>query len=153
MSTPLTVNGHEVAIEADPETPLLTVLRNDLGLLGSRFGCGLGLCGACNVTVDGADVPACDTPLWSVAGKTVVTVEGLSDGDRLHPVQRALLDAQAAQCGFCISGIVVRAAALLERTPSPDEHQVAEALEQNLCRCGVQRRIVDAVVSAGQEPS
>ncbi len=145
----LTVNGRVVAVDAEPETPLLTVLRNDLGLMGARFGCGLGLCGACFVRLDGAVVPSCDTPLWSAGGATVVTVEGLAEGDRPHPVQQALLDEQAAQCGFCISGITVRAAALLEADPRPDESAVAEALDQNLCRCGVQRRIIRAVVKAG----
>jgi nicotinate dehydrogenase subunit A len=150
MSISLTVNGRPVEVDADPDTPLLSVLRNELGLLGSRFGCGMGLCGACFVQVDGTVVPACDTPLWSVPGATVTTVEGLAaDDGTLHPVQQALLDRQAAQCGFCISGIAVRAAALLEQTPSPDAGQVAEALERNLCRCGAHGRIVQAVVDAG----
>ncbi|MCW2760703.1 MAG: (2Fe-2S)-binding protein [Marmoricola sp.] len=148
-----TVNGREATVDVDPDTPLLTVLRNDLGLLGSRFGCGLGLCGACFVRMDGNVVPACDTPVWSAGGRDVVTVEGLADGDQLHPVQQALLDTQAAQCGFCISGIVMSAAALLETNPRPDEQAVVEALDRNLCRCGVQRRVVDAVVRAGRESS
>jgi nicotinate dehydrogenase subunit A len=147
----LTVNGRAVTVEADPETPLLTVLRNDLGLLGSRFGCGMGLCGACFVTVDGAVVPSCDTPLWSAAGKAVTTVEGLvAEDGTLHPVQQALLDGQAGQCGFCLSGIVVRAAALLEENPSPDAATVSEALQRNLCRCGAHGRIVKAIVEAGR---
>jgi nicotinate dehydrogenase subunit A len=149
----LRVNGAEVEVEAAADTPLLTVLRNDLGLLGSRFGCGLGLCGACFVRLDDAVVPACDTPMWSAAGRAVVTVEGLAPGDALHPVQQALLDHQAAQCGFCISGIAVRAAALLDEDPAPDAATVARALDRNLCRCGAQRRIVDAVVAAGQARS
>lgn len=148
-TVPLTVNGEPTEVRADPETPLLTVLRNDLGLLGTRFGCGLGLCGACNVWVDGAVVHACDTPIWSVAGKSVVSVEGIAEDGRLHPVQQALLDHQAAQCGFCISGIVMSAAALLEEDPHPDESTVAQALDGNLCRCGSQRRILAAVVDAG----
>jgi nicotinate dehydrogenase subunit A len=138
----LTVNGRAVSVTAHPDTPLLTVLRNDLGLTGSRFGCGLGQCGACFVQIDGAVVASCDTPLWSVAGRSVVTIEGLTP----HPVQQALLDEQAAQCGFCISGIVVRAAALLDSDPHPDEDTVAEALDRNLCRCGAHRRIIRAVV-------
>jgi nicotinate dehydrogenase subunit A len=146
----LRVNGAEVAVEAAPDTPLLTVLRNDLGLLGSRFGCGLGLCGACFVRMDDAVVPACDTPVWSAAGRSVVTVEGLAPDGELHPVQQSLLDSQAAQCGFCISGIAVRAAALLDDDPSPDAATVARALDRNLCRCGAQRRIIDAVVAAGK---
>lgn len=148
--TRLTVNGRAVAVTADPDTPLLIVLRNDLGLMGSRFGCGLGLCGACLVRMDDAVVPSCDTPLWAAAGRSVVSVEGLAPGDELHPVQQALLDHQAAQCGFCISGIAVRAAALLDEQPQPDAATVAEALDRNLCRCGAQRRIIDAVVDAGR---
>jgi nicotinate dehydrogenase subunit A len=147
----LTVNGAQVEVEAEPDTPLLSVLRNDLDLYGARFGCGVGLCGACFVRIDGAAVPSCDTPMWSVEHKAVVTVEGLADDARLHPVQQALLDEQAAQCGFCIGGIMVSAATLLDDNPRPDEEAVAEALDRHLCRCGVQRRIVRAVVRAGQE--
>ena len=147
----LTVNGARVEVEAEPDTPLLSVLRNDLDLYGARFGCGVGLCGACFVRVDGAAVPSCDTPMWSVEHKAVVTVEGLADDARLHPVQQALLDEQAAQCAFCIGGIIVSAATLLDNNPRPDEETVAEALDRHLCRCGVQRRIVRAVVRAGQE--
>jgi nicotinate dehydrogenase subunit A len=147
----LTVNGAAVEVEAAPETPLLSVLRNELGLKGSRFGCGLGQCGACFVRVDDAVVPSCDTPLWSVEGRSVTTVEGLSDDGRLHRVQQAFLDEQAAQCGFCISGILVNAATLLDREEQPDVATVVQALQRNLCRCGVQRRIVRAVVSAGKQ--
>jgi nicotinate dehydrogenase subunit A len=146
----LRVNGVDTEVTAAPDTPLLTVLRNDLGLLGSRFGCGLGLCGACFVRMDDAVVPSCDTPVWSAAGRSITTVEGLAPEGELHPVQQALLDHQAAQCGFCISGIAVRAAALLEEDPSPDAAAVARALDRNLCRCGAQRRIIAAVVSAGE---
>ena len=146
----LRVNGADVQVTAGADTPLLTVLRNELGLFGSRFGCGLGLCGACFVRLDDAVVPSCDTPLWAAAGHSVVTVEGLAPDGELHPVQQALLDTQAAQCGFCISGIAVRAAALLEENPAPDADTVARALDRNLCRCGAQRRIVAAVVAAGQ---
>lgn len=151
MTTSFTVNGRPVSVDGDADTPLLTVLREDLGLLGSRFGCGLGLCGACFVRLDGSVVAACDTPLWQADGTEVVTVEGLSADGRPHPVQQAILDRQAAQCGYCISGIVVRAAALLDDDPHPDEAAVVAALDRNLCRCGVQRRIVDAVVTAGTE--
>lgn len=147
----LTVNGAPVTVTADPETPLLTVLRDHLDLRGSRFGCGLGLCGACFVRLDDQVVASCDTPLWSAEGRTVVTVEGLGTTERPHPVQRALLEEQAAQCGFCVSGIVVSAAALLEQNPQPTEQEAAAALDRNLCRCGVQRRIVRAVVRAGEE--
>lgn len=146
--TRVNVNGRDVTVDAHPDTPLLTVLREDLGLLGSRFGCGLGLCGACFVRLDGAVVPACDTPLWQAAGKRVVTVEGLSPDGTPHPVQQAVLDRQAAQCGFCISGVVVNAATLLDEQPDADEDTVVAALDRNLCRCGVQRRIVEAVLAA-----
>jgi aerobic-type carbon monoxide dehydrogenase small subunit (CoxS/CutS family) len=146
----LTVNGHRVSVTADPDTPLLTVLRDELDLLGSRFGCGMGLCGACAVDLGGTVVLACDTPLWQAEGLSVTTVEGLSTDGRPHPVQQAVIDHQAAQCGFCISGIVVRAAALLAQRPRPDAACVATALDRHLCRCGVQRRIIDAVVSAGR---
>jgi nicotinate dehydrogenase subunit A len=149
--TRLRVNGEDHEVTAGPDTPLLTVLRGELGLLGSRFGCGLGLCGACFVRMDDAVVAACDTPLWAAEGRTVVTVEGLAPDGELHPVQRALLDRQAAQCGFCISGIAVRAAALLEEHPAPDAATVAAALDRNLCRCGAHRRIIDAVVAAGRD--
>ena len=149
----LSVNGETVVVEADPETSLLTVLRESLDLKGSRFGCGLGLCGACFVRLDGNVVPSCDTPMWSAEGSSVVTVEGLAAGEELHPVQQALLAEQAAQCGFCISGIAVSAAALLERNPRPTAEQVVEALDRNLCRCGAHRRIVTAVVRAGEAAS
>jgi aerobic-type carbon monoxide dehydrogenase small subunit (CoxS/CutS family) len=147
----LTVNGRSVAVSVHPDTSLLDVLREELGLLGSRFGCGMGLCGACSVSLDGTVVPSCDTPVWSAAGGTVTTVEGLAGDDgSLHPVQQALLDRQAAQCGFCISGIAVRAAALLAENPSPDADEVAQALQRHLCRCGAHGRIVAAVVDAGR---
>lgn len=146
--TDLRVNGRAVSVDADPDTPLLTVLREDLGLLGSRFGCGLGLCGACFVRLDGAVVPSCNTPLWQAEGTEVVTVEGLSPDGAPHPVQQAVLENQAAQCGFCISGIAVNAATLLDQQPDADEDTIVAALDRNLCRCGVQRRIVDAVLSA-----
>jgi nicotinate dehydrogenase subunit A len=149
----LRVNGADVQVDAEPDAPLLSVLRNELGLVGARFGCGVGLCGACFVQVDGVAVPSCDTPMWSVDQKSVRTVEGLAEDDRLHPVQQAILNEQAAQCGYCMSGILVSAAALLDDNPRPDEQSVIEALDRNLCRCGVQRRIVRAVVTAGQGPS
>jgi len=146
--TSLTVNGERVEVDRPDDTPLLTVLRDSLDLVGSRFGCGQGLCGACMVLLDGKPVPSCDTPLWQAADATVVTVEGLAvDGP--HPVQRSLIEHQAAQCGFCISGIVVSATALLTETPDATSEQVATALERNLCRCGAHQRIVEAVLAAG----
>jgi nicotinate dehydrogenase subunit A len=147
----LTVNGVPRQVDAPPDTPLLDVLRGDLGLKGARFGCGMGLCGACFVLVDGTAIPACDTPLWSVEGRTVTTVEGLADGGRLHPVQQAVLDEQAGQCAFCVPGMVVSAAALLAEQPRPDEATVAAALDRHLCRCGIQRRMIAAVVRAGRD--
>jgi nicotinate dehydrogenase subunit A len=145
--TALTVNGTRVEVDRPDDTPLLTVLRDALGLVGSRFGCGQGLCGACTVLLDGKPVPSCDTPLWQAADTTVVTVEGLA-ADGPNPVQQSLIEHQAAQCGFCISGIVVRATALLEETPDASADQVATALERNLCRCGTHQRILDAVLAA-----
>lgn len=147
----LTVNGSPVSLTSDRETPLLTVLRDELGLVGTRFGCGQGLCGACHVDVEGTVMPSCQTPLWQVEGRSVTTIEGLAHDGAPHPVQQAILDHQAAQCGFCISGIVVAAAALLEQEPHADADRVAEALDRNLCRCGAQRRIVGAVLAARGE--
>jgi nicotinate dehydrogenase subunit A len=149
----LVVNGQEVDVEAHRDTSLLHVLRNDLGLMGARFGCGMGLCGACFVRLDDAVVPACDTPMWSAQGARVTTVEGLGQDGRPHPVQQAVLDEQAAQCGFCISGVLVRAAALLDEDPEPTPATVAAALDRNLCRCGVQGRLVKAVVRAAGSAS
>jgi len=143
----LRVNGTDHRVECDPDTPLLYVLRNDLGLLGAKFGCGLGLCGACNVLVDGHPVHSCDTPVWSVAGTEVTTVEGLG-GDALHPLQEAFVEQQALQCGYCTAGMIVTGAALLEREPDVDEDGVRRALDGNLCRCGAHNRIVRAVLAA-----
>lgn len=141
----LTVNGADREVTCDRDTPLLSVLRNHLRLKGTRFGCGLGLCGACNVIVDGRTVFSCDTPIWSVAGKEVQTIEGL-DGNR---VQQMFVEEQAAQCGYCVSGIVMSATALLSENPAPDEQEVRAALNRNLCRCGVHNRMVRAVLRAG----
>lgn len=147
----LRVNGVERSIEAAPETSLLSVLRGTLGLTATHFGCGANQCGACNVLVDGQAVPACDTPLWSAAGKEVTTVEGLGTPERPHPLQQAFIDEQAMQCGYCISGILMSAAALLERNPDPSEDDVRGALDRNLCRCGAHNRIVRAVLRAARE--
>jgi nicotinate dehydrogenase subunit A len=140
------LNGAPCEVDVDPDTPLLYVLRNDLGLQGARFGCGVGLCGACFVHVDGVSVPSCDTPIWSLAGKSVVTIEGLSP----HPIQRAFLDRQAAQCGYCVTGIIMTGAALLDRDPHPTPATVTDALDRHLCRCGAQQRMVQAIVEAGE---
>ena len=147
----LTVNGATKSIEAKPDTPLLYVLRNNLGLVGSRFGCGSGLCGACYVLIDGRPMASCDLPIWSVEGKQITTVEGLGSKGELHPVQKALIAEQAAQCGYCMSGIAVAAAALLASNKAPSEKQVREALDKHLCRCGSHNRVVKAVMRAAHE--
>jgi nicotinate dehydrogenase subunit A len=146
----LRVNGTEREVRTEPETSLLTALRNHLDLKGARFGCGLGLCGACTVLVDDIPVYSCDTPLWSVEGKSVTTVEGLSRGDEPHPVQRAFIDEQAAQCGYCVTGIVMRSVALLKSQPHPSEQDVRVALDASLCRCGTHNRMVRAVLRAAE---
>lgn len=145
------VNGTDHELRGEPDTPLLYALRDDLGLVGTRFGCGVGLCGACFVLLDGYPTPSCDTPLWAADGKRVVTVEGLGDIDDPSALQRAFLDQQAAQCGYCVSGILVSATALLEETPRPTEHDVRTALDRNLCRCGAHNRMVRAVMQAAGE--
>ena len=145
------VNGRAREVCAEPDTPLLYVLRNHLGLKGTRFGCGLGVCGACLVLVDGHPTYSCDTPLWSVEGKDVTTVEGLGPDGEPHPVARAIVTHQAAQCGYCMSGIVVRAARMLAENPDPSDAEVREALDDNLCRCGSHNRVVRAVLAAAAE--
>src|SRR6201989_2604292 len=145
------VNGHLRHVDAHDDTALLYVLRNHLGLKGTRFGCGLGICGACSVLVDGQRVYSCDTPLWSVKGKEVTTVEGLGADGEPHPVARAIVEHQAAQCGYCMSGIVVRAARLLAENPDPSDSDVRTALDDNLCRCGSHNRVVRAVLAAAAE--
>ena len=147
----LNVNGAEHTVEVDPASSLLGVLRNQLGLTGTRYGCGANQCGACNVLIEGQAVAACDTPLWAVAGKKIVTVEGLGTPDRPHPLQRAFIAEQACQCGYCLSGILISAAALLKRNPNPSEVEVRAALDRNLCRCGAHNRIVRAVQRAAKE--
>lgn len=152
MPVTLEVNGLARSIEADPDTPLLYALRNDLSLPGTRFGCGSGDCGACFVLIDGHPTPSCDTPLWSAAGKSVVTIEGLAaqagTPGELHPLQQALIDEQAAQCGYCSSGILISAAVLLAANPAPTREEICAALDRNLCRCGTHNRIIRAVQRA-----
>ncbi|CAO4177509.1 (2Fe-2S)-binding protein [Methylorubrum populi] len=146
----LKVNGRAAPVTVDdPETPLLYVLRDDLGLHGPRFGCGLGQCGSCTVHVDGRAVRSCITPVSSLkAGAEIVTLEGLGSPDKPHPVQAAFIEEQAAQCGYCINGMIMQSAALLNETPKPDEAAIRQALAQNLCRCGTHLRIVRAVQRA-----
>lgn len=144
----ITVNGQPHQVQADPATPLLYVLRNELNLNAAKFGCGLSQCGACTVHVDGQPVRSCVLPVSDVAGAEVVTLEGLGTPDALHPMQQAFLDEQAAQCGYCIPGIMMSAAALLATTPQPADEQIVEALSGNLCRCGTHVRILRAVQRA-----
>jgi nicotinate dehydrogenase subunit A len=147
----LRINGAARQVEADPATPLLALLRGPLGLVATRFGCGTGQCGACHVLVDGHAVTACDTPLWAALGREVTTVEGLGTPEAPHPLQSALVAEQALQCGYCVSGILISAAALLRRRPDPSDAEVRAALDRNLCRCGAQNRIVRAILRAARE--
>ncbi len=149
----LTVNGAGRTLACDPDVPLLDVLRSGLGLAGPRFGCGLGLCGACMVIIDGKARTSCDYPAWAAEGTEVTTVEGLGRRGALHAVQQAFLDEQAAQCGYCTSGMIVAAAALLAASPAPAEREVREALDGNLCRCGTHGRVVAAVLRAAHSGS
>jgi nicotinate dehydrogenase subunit A len=145
------LNGAETEVDADPDRSLLDILRSQFGITGAHFGCGAGECGACNVLVGDHAVTACDTPLWSVADKDVTTIEGLGTSERPHPLQRAFIAEQALQCGYCVSGILMSAAALLRRNPSPTSREVKEALDRNLCRCGSHNRMVRAVLRAAEE--
>jgi len=146
----LTVNGQEHVVDAEPDTPLLYVLRGELRLNGAKFGCGLGQCGACTVIVDGTAVFSCLTPIALLPGREVTTIEGLGTAFSPGPVQRAFIDEQAAQCGYCIAGMVMRAHALLTRTPNPSEQQIRDGLSPNLCRCGTHMRILAAVRRAAR---
>jgi len=149
----LNVNGRLHDIGAEPETPLLYVLRNDLKLKGARFGCGLGQCGACTVLIDGKPVQSCDLPLSAAAGKSITTIEGIAQNGKPHPLQRAFIAEQAAQCGYCITGIIMTAKALLDTNASPTEADIRSALKGNLCRCGTHHRILRAVRRAAKEMS
>jgi nicotinate dehydrogenase subunit A len=141
----LVVNGKSQSLDVEPDTPLLYALRDTLALHGPKFGCGLAQCGACTVLVDGAAVRSCSMAVSKVAGKQVVTLEGLGSSDKPDPVQRAFIEEQAAQCGYCINGMIMTSKALLARTPRPSERQIRQALAANLCRCGTHPRIVRAV--------
>lgn len=146
----LTVNGQAHRIDAEPETPLLYVLREDLQLNAAKFGCGLGQCGACTVLVDGAPALACVTPILILPGRQITTLEGLGSAENPAPIQRAFIEEQAAQCGFCIAGMMMRAQALLQRNPKPTDEQIRAELEPNLCRCGTHMRILRAVHRAAR---
>jgi nicotinate dehydrogenase subunit A len=143
------VNGKAVSVALDNDaTPLLNVLRNELGLMGTRFGCGLEQCGCCMVLIDGAPVKSCNREVSTLAGKNVTTVEGLGSAAHPHPLQQAFIDEQAGQCGYCLAGILISAKALLEKNPSPTRKQIALALDGNICRCGSHNRIMRAVEKA-----
>jgi len=151
LAITLTVNGKSHAVSAEPETALLYVLRNDLKLKGARFGCGLGQCGACTVLVDGKPVQSCDLPLSAAVGKAITTIEGLAPDGGRHPLQAAFIAEQAAQCGYCITGIIMAAKALLDANPRPADAEIRSALKGNLCRCGTHHRILRAIHRAATE--
>ena len=146
------VNGRARRVEAEPDTPLLYVLRDNLELHGPKFGCGMAQCGACTVHLDGQAVRSCVMPISAVGAKKVTTLEGLGSSSRPSPLQQAFIDEQAAQCGYCINGMVMQAADLLRHTPKPSEQQIREGLAMNLCRCGTHQRIVRAVQRASGQP-
>ena len=149
----LTINGAEHEVADSPDRALLWVLRDELDLIGTRFGCGVGLCGACTVHLDGAAVRACQTQISTVAGRAITTIEGLAQGASLHPVQQAFVDHQVPQCGYCMSGQIMSAAALLAQHPSPSDAEIVAAMEGNLCRCGTYVRIKRAIRSAAEQAS
>jgi len=151
QSTTLTVNGSAVRVSAADDTPLLDVLRNHLGLKGTKFGCGLEQCGCCMVLVDGSPEKSCGKALSAVAGKDVLTIEGMGSPERPHPLQTAFLDEQAGQCGYCLPGILICAKALLDSNPAPTRQQIAAALDDNICRCGSHIRILRAVERAAAQ--
>jgi isoquinoline 1-oxidoreductase alpha subunit len=144
----LVVKGTPVRVETDPQRPLLWVLRNDLDLTGAKYGCGEGQCGACTVLIDGVAHRSCITPVGSVAGREITTIEGLSDGERLHPLQSAFIECDAMQCGYCTPGMILESVALLRKNPAPSEPEIKRHLEGNVCRCGTYNRIVAAVQKA-----
>ena len=144
----LRVNGKNQVVDVEPETPLLYVLRNDLQLNGPKFGCGLAQCGACTVIVDGRAIRSCVTTVKAASNRPVTTLEGLGNTKKMHPIQKAFLDEQAVQCGYCINGMIMATKVLLDKTPKPTDSQIKEALAGNLCRCGTHTRILRAVKRA-----
>ena len=153
MAINLKVNGASHRVPAEPDTPLLYVLRNDLGLNGAKFGCGLAQCGACTVLIDGKPVRSCVTPIGSLGSAEITTIEGLGTPDKPHALQKAFINEQAVQCGYCINGMIMSAKELLDRKPNVTEGEVKEALAGNLCRCGTHNRIVGAVMRAARDVS
>jgi nicotinate dehydrogenase subunit A len=150
MTISLKVNGSNRSVDAEPDTPLLYVLRNDLELNGAKFGCGLAQCGACTVLVNGVATRSCVTPIGRLGQAEITTIEGLGTVEKPHPLQTAFIEEQAAQCGYCINGMIMSSADLLKRNPHPQEDDVRTALAANLCRCGTHNRIIRAVMRAGQ---
>ncbi len=146
-----TLNGMERELVTDPGQLLVRVLRDHFGLTGTKYGCGIGFCGACTVLIDNEPVRSCITAVGDVAGRSVVTIEGLGKGEELHPVQQAFIDHDALQCGFCTPGMIMNAAGLLHRNPSPGRDEIVEGMEENLCRCGAHTRIIDAVADAAEK--
>lgn len=151
ITVTLEVNGHTTEVSAMADTPLLLILRNDLQLNGPKYGCGLGECGACTVIIDGVAARSCVFPLSGAVGRDIVTLEGLGTRDTPHPVQQAFIDEQAAQCGYCLNGMIMTAKALLDRNPNPSEAQVRSELSGNLCRCGTHIEILRAVLRAARQ--
>lgn len=145
------LNGKKTGILSDPARTLLWVLRNKLGLTGTKFGCGTGFCGACTVLINREAVRSCTIPVSDIAGKEVITIEGLASNGKLHPVQQAFVDHDALQCGYCTPGMIMTAAGLLMKNPSPTRQQIIDGMEENLCRCGAHTRIIDAIESAANE--
>lgn len=146
----ITVNGTSYEVDSEPDRPLLWVLRDELGLTGTKFGCGIGICGSCEIHLDGAATRSCITMLSAAEGKSIRTLEGLSSGETLHPVQQAFLEEQVHQCGWCMSGQMMRAAALLEENPAPTNEEIESTMNANLCRCGAYGRIKRAVARAAE---
>ena len=148
MAIELSINGNSVSVDVDADTPLLEVLRNDVEINGPKFGCGLAQCGACAVLLDGVSVRSCVLPVASVAGKDITTLEGLGNAEDPHPLQQAFIEEQALQCGYCASGVITTAAALLQANPSPTDAEIKQALSGHLCRCGAYPRMVKAITKA-----
>jgi nicotinate dehydrogenase subunit A len=151
MAIRFTLNGKQTSIDVDEQTPLLEVLRNDIELNGAKFGCGLAQCGACAVLLDGESIRSCVMPISAVAGKSVTTLEGLGSAEKPHALQTAFIEEQALQCGYCTSGIIVTAAALLRANPTPSGGEIKQALRGHLCRCGAQPRMIKAVARAAAD--
>jgi aerobic-type carbon monoxide dehydrogenase small subunit (CoxS/CutS family) len=150
-SISFTLNGRATTLEADPERRLLWALRGELELTGAKYGCGRGHCGSCTVVVDGQAVRSCTTSLDKIAGKEILTIEGLANGDELHPLQRAFVKHGGLQCGYCTPGMIMNAYALLERNPKPTRNEIIDAMERNLCRCAAHQRIIGAIEDVAEE--